>query len=267
MPVYCQYKLPNSNMHRTKYHKHGANVYFEDTNVVLTGLLKQEEFREFLSGPPLEIEVHDRDRKPEPSPETPVTLGPDSHRLKQKTSGASAFGIAHLSLSELLTGQKRMEVNVPIKRCPPSQSARDNTGTLGAAHTQAMPQGDYVGANSVLKVKIELTCPLTKNASCDLEPCGGLFGRIIYLLHYNNVALMSKLRSEILRINASALQLGSGSLEEALFNYGINFRHNDTEDLDFVSGFHVMDEHMHVFVLEGLKHKAVKRLWESVPMR
>lgn len=262
MPVFCQYKFLNAGVHRTSYHKHGANVYFEDTNVVLTGLMNQEEFREFLAGPPLEIEVHDRDRKTE---RPPVTLGPSSG-LKQKT-GSGSFGIAHLSLSQLLTGQKRMEAQLQIKHCPPPQAARDSTG---AANTQALPQGDYVGANSALKVRIELTCPLTQNGSCDLECCDGLFGRIICLLHCENVAVVSRLRSEILRINASALQLGPGSpddMEKALLHYGINFRKSGTEELDFVSGFHVMDKQMHIFVLEGLKHKAVKSLWASVAMK
>lgn len=261
MPVFCQYKLLNASMHRTKYHKHGANVYFEDTNVVLTGLMKQEEFREFLAGPPLEIEVHDRDRK---TAGAPVTLGPNSGFTQE--TGSSSFGIAHLSLSELLTAQKRMEVQLQIRSCPPPQCSRDRPG---AANTQALPQGDYVGANSALKVRIELTCPLSKKGGCESEACDGLFGRIIYLLHYKNLAVMSRLRSEILRINLSALQLGSGSLdaEKALFNYGVNFRNGETQDLDFISGFHVMDQQVHIFVLEGLKHKAVESLWASVPLK
>lgn len=263
--MYCQYKFLNSDVHRTKYHKHATDIYFEDTNVVLTGLMNQEELREFLSGPPLEIEVHDRDRKSQQSPEVGAAFG----RSKPKTSGFSSFGIARLSLSEMLTGQRRMEVHLPIRCCPPPQCARDSTSASGAATPWAIPRGDYARANAGLKVKIEIMCPITKETSCGLESRDGRFGRIIYLLRYNNFPVMSKLRSEILRTNASALQLGSGPPDHAqkvLFNYGINFRYNETEDLDFVSGFHVMDTQVHIFVLEGLKDKAVKRLWESVPM-
>eukprot|EP00066_Takifugu_rubripes_P026113 XP_011615379.1 PREDICTED: uncharacterized protein FLJ43738-like [Takifugu rubripes] len=216
-----QYKFLNSNVHRTNYHKHATNIHFEDTNVVLTGLMNQDELREFLSGPPLEIEVHDRDRK---GPEPAGAFGPDGSHLKPKPTGTSSFGVAHLSLY-------------------------------------------YVGANAGLKVKIEITWPFTGDTGC-LES-GGAFGRIIYLLHHNHLPVMSKLRSQILGINAAALQLGSvppEHAEEVLFNYGINFRHTKTDNLDFVSGFHVMDNRRHIFVLEGLKDKAVRRLWESVPM-
>lgn len=264
--MYCQYKFLNSNVHRTRYHKHATNIYFEDTNVFLTGLMNQEELREFLSGPPLEIEVHDRDRK---SPEAAEAFGPDSSRLKPKPTGIGPFGIAHLSLSELLTSQRRMEVHLPIKCCPPPQRAPGARRASGAAPPWDVPRGDYVRANSGLKVKIQIMCPLTKGTGCGLESRGGLFGRIIYLLHSNNIPVMSKLRAEILSVNATALQLGSVPLEQAeevLFNYGINFRHTKTEYLDLVSGFHVVDNRRHIFVLEGLKDKAVKRLWEAVPM-
>lgn len=262
MPVFCQYRLPNAGAHRTKYHKHGANVYFEDTHVVLTGLMKQQEFREFLAGPPLEIEVHDRDRKAEPAPGTP---GP-SAGFSQET-GTSSLGIAHLSLSELLTAQTRMEVQLQIRGRPPPRRSR---GRPGAANTQSLPRGDYLGANSALKVRIELTCPLSKKGSGEPEASEGPFGRIIYLLHHKNLAVLSQLRSEVLSINLSALQLRSGwpdDAEKALFNYGVHFRIAESQDLDVISGFHVMDQQVHIFVLEGLKHKAVKRLWASVPMR
>lgn len=69
------------------------------------------------------------------------------------------------------------------------------------------------------------------------------------------------------KTGASSFGIAHLSLsEKALFSYGVNFRNSETEDLDFVSGFHVRDKQMHIFVLEGLKHKAVKSLWVSVPM-
>lgn len=261
--MYCQYQFLDSNVHRTNYHKHATDIHFEDTNVVLTGLMNQEELREFLSGPPLEIEVHDRDRK---GPEPAETLGPDGSHLTPTPTGIGCFGIAHLSLCELLDGQRRSEVHLPIKCCPPPQRGPGRRGAAGAAPPWDVPRGDYVGGNAGLKVKIELMCPLAKEEGC-LES-GGAFGRIIYLLHHNDLPAMSQLRSQILGINAAALRLGAvppEHAEEVLFNYGVNFRPTQTEDLDFVSGFHVTDNRRHVFVLEGLKQRAVKRLWESAP--
>ena len=44
----------------------------------------RDELREYLTGPPLEIQVHDRDRKPEKPPETPpgcLGRGPDDDKL------------------------------------------------------------------------------------------------------------------------------------------------------------------------------------------
>ena len=52
-------------MHRTMGHPHGRNVYWDDINVVLLGILDQGELHEYLEGPPLHIEMHDRDRDSE----------------------------------------------------------------------------------------------------------------------------------------------------------------------------------------------------------
>ncbi|XP_010732956.2 uncharacterized protein cfap92 isoform X1 [Larimichthys crocea] len=273
VPVYSQYKFHNLSMHRTNYHKHDTKICFRDVNVILTGLMSPEELKEYLSGPPLEIEVHDRDRKLEEK-KIPAKLGllslPDILcAMKQKTTVRNSYGIASLNLSELLLGKKSLKVYLPIKCCPPpplrdrKQSTWNNEMTDTAASMEPMPQGRYFDANSQLKIKVEIACPLSvKN--------DGPFGRIIYLFDYNNLSVMTRLRSEILKINASAFHLGSPSMEnieKALSNYTMNFKHDESEELDFVTGFHVLDKKTHIFVLEGLKHKAVKRLWEAVPMK
>lgn len=261
VPLYCQYKFHNLNMHRTKHHQHGANVYFRDINVILTGLINPEELRQFLSGPPLEIEVHDRDRK-----------------LKSLRETAFNYhGIASLNLSELLLGQKAMRVLLPIKNCPPPLLLGHELGPLSsdtsdkAVWKEPIQQGHYYDANSQLKVKVELACPLNAKNSCyDLMSCKGLFGHIVYLFHHDNLSVLTKLRAEIFRINALAFHLGSCSLENiknAMSNYILNFKYDESKDLDFVTGFHVLDTQTHIFVLEGLKDKAVRRLWEAVPMK
>uniref|UniRef100_A0A3Q0QPC7 DUF4550 domain-containing protein n=1 Tax=Amphilophus citrinellus TaxID=61819 RepID=A0A3Q0QPC7_AMPCI len=279
MPVYCQYKFHNLNVHRTKYHKQDASIHFRDVNVILTGLTSPKELYEFLSGPPLEIEVHDRDRKLEEALKTPKlgTVSEDDIQcrgsvLQQKTVAINTHGIANLNLSELLVGKKSLKVCLPIKCSPlPTPLDRERTPNKRKMSAMPMPQGHYYAANSELKVKVEITCPLSvQNDSCDAESCKGQFGRIIYLFGYSNSSVMTKLKSEILQINAAAFHLGSRSLENvetALSNYLMNFKPNETKDLDFVSGFHVIDKKTHIFVLEGLKQKAVKRLWQAIPMK
>nr|XP_046236258.1 uncharacterized protein cfap92 isoform X2 [Scatophagus argus]XP_046236267.1 uncharacterized protein cfap92 isoform X2 [Scatophagus argus]XP_046236274.1 uncharacterized protein cfap92 isoform X2 [Scatophagus argus] len=261
VPVYCQYKFHSLRTHRTHYHKHGTNIYFSDVNVILTGLMSPEELNETLSGSPLEIEVHDRDRKLE----------------KTGSTITNSHGIASLNLSELLHGKTNLKVRLPIKCCPPpplldrKQSACNKKLADRAGTSESMLQGHYIEANSQLKVKVEIACPLNiKSAGCELEFCDGRFGRIIYLFDYNNFAVMTKLRSMILTINASAFRLDSRSpenIEKALSNYTMNFKHDESKDLDYVTGFHVLDKRTHIFVLEGLKNNAVKRIWEAVPTK
>ncbi|XP_029005897.1 uncharacterized protein cfap92 [Betta splendens] len=263
-PVYCQYQFHKLSVHRTRDHQHAASIHFQDVNVVLMGLMSPAELQELLSGPPLQIEVHDRDTPLEKKPRPAGVRGPgpeDGARSRaapaQNTAPPQPHGVARLRLSELLDGKQSIERQLPITRCsspPPLRGCR----------AAGEPPGHYLEANSQLKVKVELARPL----SCGMKP--GPFGRIIYLLHHSNVSAMSALRSQVLRTNAAAFGLGSRPLEHiqrALSNHTLHYKLDQSDSLDFLSGFHVLDKRTQIFVVEGLKHKAVRSLWEAVPMK
>lgn len=59
--------------------------YFNDT-----GTLEPSELRQYLNGPPLEIEVHDRDRKPEGVKLKPTLFGDDLEDEKISNVGTVA---------------------------------------------------------------------------------------------------------------------------------------------------------------------------------
>lgn len=233
--------------------------------------MSSEELRELLTGPPLEIEVHDRDRKIPNAHKSPFAeqTGPRSvpTRFKRKTNAWNSYGVARINLSELLLGKRRLQLDLQIKRSPPPQNLnrKRRKGACGAS-LDSMPQGHYFDSN--LKVRVEISRPLNFNDSSELQLYDSPFGRIIYLFAYSNVSVMTTLRLEILKINAAAFHLASHSqetIEKVLPHYKMDLEQKSSTDLDFVSGFHVLDKKMNIFVLEGLRHRAVRRLWEKVP--
>uniref|UniRef100_A0A6Q2Y3U2 DUF4550 domain-containing protein n=1 Tax=Esox lucius TaxID=8010 RepID=A0A6Q2Y3U2_ESOLU len=298
LPVYCQYWFHNMPMHRTKGQKHSANVYFQDVNVIMTGEALPGELMDFLQGPPVEIEVHDRDSKLEKALTTPALFGtePNDDKLssvvlvsgkqtnqnpfRERTKRYNPYGIAKLNLSDLLHGQCSLKVILYILlhicslmyadsgQFVRKMAALPGTGVVDGQKEPAMPMGHYFDANSQLKVHVEIACPL--KVGCDDGKTGCPFGRIIYLFKYTNISAMSLLRSELLRINALAFQLEDQSeetVERALSCYKMAVMERESRDLDVVTGFHLLDKQIHLFVLEGLKHKAIRRLWEAVPIK
>ena len=104
--------------------------------IFLQGTLNQSELIEYLQGPQLEIEVHDRDRKLEKPKLIPTLFGDDLQDEKISNVGAvtskrtlynafkgkenvwDPYGIAKLDLSGFLLGQKTLHLSVPIHACP-----------------------------------------------------------------------------------------------------------------------------------------------------
>ncbi|XP_026131380.1 uncharacterized protein cfap92 [Carassius auratus] len=266
-PVYCQYKFCNMPVYRTKGHDHNANIFFKDVNVIFTGLLSPGKLREFLNGPPMKIEVHDRDRKKEKPCSTPAIFGTDPKDAKDDlwvTRNASKadtelhdpYGTAKLDLSELLRGCKYLKLKLPIRN---SSEVPSDIAT---------PVGHYLEADTHLKVQVEIAHTLHHEDGNSDRDCP--FGRVIYVFKYNNAPVLAKLTSEILQINADAFQLKhypEETIQRLLSGHKIRAKDSENKRLNVLTGFHVMDKALHLFVLEGFKDQAVKRLWTTVPIK
>lgn len=275
--MYCRYKFHNTPLYRTKGHDHSADIYFKDTNVIFTGLLSPGQLCEFLRGPPLEIEVHDRDRKLEKPYRPPAVFDPSDFRLasvdlditkRTESELHDPYGIAKLDLSDLLTGRKYLKMKLPIgcSNCTLDELETTIQTSLFASDTP-MPMGHYIQADSHLKVQVEIANPLNPG-SAKTEDCP--FGRIIYIFKHSNATVLAKLTSEILQVNSEAFQLDcypEETTERVLSGHKMSAKDRENKTQNVLTGFHMMDKARHLFVLEGLKDHAVKRLWTKVPMK
>lgn len=76
---------------------------------------------------------------------------------------------------------------------------------------------------------------------------------------------LTRLRTEMLRINTAAFQLMSKSdeaMQRVLGCYRVSTQEMESKEMDFLTGFHLLDKNLHIFVIEGLKDRAIKKLWE-----
>ncbi|XP_025041792.2 uncharacterized protein CFAP92 [Pelodiscus sinensis] len=296
VPTYCRYRFHNLPFHQTHGQTHGTHIYFKDVNVILTGTINPEKLREYFRGPPLEIEVHDRDRKMAEDIKKASLFGDEQDDGKLSNVGLLSckhtaynpftekdnlwhpYGVAKVSLTDLLLGEKYLNITVPIHSCSvpdPTVYQKDNkteknTGILGSmagSQTSPLPMGHYLESNSVLKLRVEIATPLdlqAKTADTEISDCP--YGCIIYIFDYNNASCLHDLMQEITEINAEALQLDSYPLQviqKALATFKLKTTTKEISELDIITGFHILDGTIHLLVLEGLKDKAIKRLWEQ----
>ncbi|XP_036416048.1 uncharacterized protein FLJ43738 [Colossoma macropomum] len=289
LPVYCQYKFYNMPVHRSKGQHHSSDIYFRDVYVILTGLLSAGELLESLRGPMIEIEVHDRDRKPEKPFISPAVFGTDdklastalatTRRATHDNKLHDPYGIAKLNLSDLLRGNRCLNLSLPIRCSHRGQwlgiekndwetKLPEKADIQDESQDNSLPMGHYIEANSKLKVQVEVARPLILDPDQSEEHCP--FGRIVYIFNYNNVPVLTKLRSEILQINVAAFQLDSHTEETAqkvLCSYRMSNKEKANKNLNVLTGFHILDKSLHLFVLEGLKGQAIKQLWETLPIK
>ncbi|KAH9498633.1 hypothetical protein Btru_007870 [Bulinus truncatus] len=301
LPVYCKYKFFNQPEYVTAGKEHDKNIYWEETNVVLLGDVNTALLLEYLNGPGLEIEVHDRDRKPEAVSIQPKLFGDDLEDQKIANVGTvesrrtlynpfqgrdkpwDPYGVARVNLSELLLGHKFLKLKVPISNCPipdilgnAGERAGKLIGIAGAVDGPVetpMPTGHYVDHMSILNVKIELAHPIITTHSVlakEYIPTSTKcpFNRIIFMLDYNNLDMLHNIQALVMGFNASALSLNSlpqHVIDAALSTYKLSVIQQNSFDLDIVTGFHVLDGERHIFILEGRRDGAILTLWEALP--
>ncbi|XP_053325533.1 uncharacterized protein CFAP92 [Spea bombifrons] len=291
-PVYCRYRFHRQPVHQTHGQKHGTHVYFKDVNVILAGTFNPGELREYLSGPPVEIEVHDRDRRSGEPRNEPSLYGtdPEDEKLSnvglvesrrtvhnpfaREKRGWDPYGVAKIGLSELVHGAKCLNLRVPIHNCaapdptgyvPDSRNGRI-IGVMRAVdgpRDVPLPPGHYVDAQSHLKVRVDVAAPLSVEGEASDCP----YGRIIFMFHYENKKLLRSIIGKIMETNVRGLNPRESpcrDLPGVLAKVGLTDQQKEDPSLDVITGIHVMDGTFHLFVLEGLKAGGIRKLWESL---
>ncbi|XP_072038562.1 uncharacterized protein [Amphiura filiformis] len=303
VPVFASYKFYKEPSYKSCARRHNKNIYWDDINVELLGNIPRGELLEYLNGPPLEIEVHDRDRRAEEIKQKPTLFGEDTeddkisnvsmvtskrtthNPFKHRSKPWDPYGIAKFDLSSLLLGEKIMYMKSPIHNCPtPDLLGRNNKGNnddrlMGVSNAadgpldEPLAPGHYIDSDAQLKMRVEVAYPLTSYADVQIKtyeetPTECPFSRIIYLFEYKNTAFLHQLLKLLTQVNAKALNLDKMPqhiIEAALSTYKLSSAQQKSKDVDIITGFHIMDGEKHIFVLEGLRDEAVKLLWETLP--
>uniref|UniRef100_A0A8D2CUI7 Cilia and flagella associated protein 92 (putative) n=1 Tax=Sciurus vulgaris TaxID=55149 RepID=A0A8D2CUI7_SCIVU len=295
-PVYCRYRFHKTPVHRTEERPHGTHVYFEDVNVIFLGAMQPSELREYLEGPPMVVEVHDRDRKSDESSRKPALFGEDPldahvnlqsfispretehNPFESQNKTWDPHGVARVSFADLLLGHTYLQLAVPIQCCE-SQCASPCPGSGGRRATRLraattdllqhspLPPGNYLEANSLLKLRVDVAVPLGSWARAqDAGLAGSRFGRIVFVLDSKELFLLHGLLRDITCTNALALELDAyptRNVQQILSAFKMRVKIQQQEHLDVLTGFHLLDGKIHLFVLEGLADRGLRKLWES----
>ncbi|KAM5148070.1 uncharacterized protein CFAP92 [Mantella aurantiaca] len=295
IPVYCRYRFQDEPHHQTHGQTHGTHVFFRDVYVIFAGAISKGELRESLLGAPVEIEVHDRDQRIEEKVSKSSLFGMEPEDEKLSNVGLvtskrtvhnpfskgnkqwDSYGVARLSLSELVYGATYLNISVPIQscKCPdPTGYQTDSKngkilgiiGSVDGPQVSPLPMGHYLDAQSHLSVRVDIAVPLsldTENPDCP-------FGRMVCIFEYKNKQLFRDFIIKIANINSKALGLDLNPWNvtvEALSRVSLTDDQKRDITLDVITGIHIMDGSIHLFILEGLKEKAIKELWETLSNR
>uniref|UniRef100_A0A8C4QH29 C2 domain-containing protein n=1 Tax=Eptatretus burgeri TaxID=7764 RepID=A0A8C4QH29_EPTBU len=238
-PVYCEIQAPGFHLHRTRGHRHGEHIHFNDTCIFLLGTISHASLLQLLQGPPLKIFLHDRQTKPQRFPQGLGHVGDEAVVYRPS-------GVAHLDLSGLLSGQRCMQLNLPITTY--KQSPDLDSGTL----EPHFPPGHYVMSGAHLKVSVSTL--LSHSALAYPNPLLSCPYRRVVFLAQAASKTWAPLHSTAVEMNKAALGLHGNA------DLGTYDQVENDKNLDILTGFHVSDKDNHILVLEGLYNGALQEL-------
>ena len=245
--MYVQYTFPTTPLFRTPGLPHSSFLTFLSSNVIFLGTIERSVLLEHLRGPPLVIEIHDRDTTLK-SRSTDAIFGDDSkddligiHAFssnlpnlvdRDQSRFHSPYGIAILDLRRLLEGHTTLEIAIPVTRGP-----RNSMEASLPLSKFDPPPGDYLESGCELTIRIELGQPLTfldpiakaksprhipkwkkKVKKCIPTPPSvspkphqvtSPFNRVVYVISSEGLALLQQLLTKVNEINAKSLGLES----------------------------------------------------------
>uniref|UniRef100_A0A452E788 Uncharacterized protein n=1 Tax=Capra hircus TaxID=9925 RepID=A0A452E788_CAPHI len=249
------------------------------------------DLREYLEGPPMVVEVHDRDRKSESYSRKPTLFGEDpldaylnlealispgdteSNPFATQEKMWDPHGVARVSFADLLLGHKYLNLAVPVHSCEPWAASLGHGHRRGHAvgprgpregvpHSLMLP-GDYVEASCLLKLRVDVAVPL-RGGLGGADPTLSRFGRVVFVFESRQVSLLHSLLQDVTMINARALALDSYPLEDIqqiLSAFKIRVKTQEQPDLDVLTGVHLLDGKVHLLILEGLADHGLQQLW------
>lgn len=100
-----------------------------------------------------------------------------------------------------------------------------------------------------------------KNESFEIEKEKNL-ERFIYYTTYNDINFMEKIRPLFEEINQKAFNLRS---PKEIYTYALSEEEKNNNEIDYISGFQIIDNISRLTIIEGITGKAMKKIKETFP--
>jgi hypothetical protein len=192
-PAYCSYALFGEHQHKTSNSlPQQRNLYFYDVHVILVGLLDKQRLLENMYGNLFEIEVHDRDRKStNMQKQTARIFGQEeddkqissinsvisriNRKFSKLSSNWSPYGVASLSLAELILNKTLLEYSLPVLPCRTPEilerrirlgkNSKANGTGIGLQNDAPTNTVNYLESNTQLSILIKVAKPIFAETS------------------------------------------------------------------------------------------------------